>query len=141
MTLTVSPVDTNHIQQIWPKVVDFVKSALDKGTTEETRNYNEHHIQQYLTSGQWLLLVVVDEQNEIHGACTIAFMNYPLHRVAFVTSIGGKFISSEDTFEQLKNICKQHGATKIQGYGRDAIVKLWSRYGFEPRSTLVEFKL
>lgn len=141
MTLRVAPVEPSHIQQVWPRVVDFIKSALDKGTTEETRNYNEHHIQQYLTSGQWFLLVVVDEQNEIHGAATVSFINYPLHRVAFITAIGGKLISNEDTFEQLKNICKQYGATKIQGYGRDAIVKLWSRYGFEPRSTLVEIKI
>ena len=141
MTLRVAPVDPNHIQQVWPRVVDYMKSALDKGTTEETRNYNEHHIQQYLTSGQWLLLVAVDEQNEIHGACTISFINYPLHRVAFVTAIGGKLISNEDTFAQLTGICKQHGATKIQGYGREAIVKLWGRYGFEPRSTLVEIKI
>ena len=141
MTLRVAPVEPSHIQQVWPRVVDFIKSALDKGTTEETRNYNEHHIQQYLTSGQWFLLVAVDEANEIHGAATVSFINYPLHRVAFITAIGGKLISNEDTFEQLKNICKQYGATKIQGYGRDAIVKLWSRYGFEPRSTLVEIKI
>ena len=88
-----------------------------------------------------MLIVAVDEENTIHGACTVSFMNYPLHRVAFVTAIGGKLISNEDTFEQLKNICKQNGATKIQGYGREAIVKLWSRYGFEPRSTLVEIKI
>ena len=141
MTLRVAPVDPNHIQQVWPRVVDFIKSAVDKGTTEDTRNYNEHHIQQYLVSGQWLLLVAVDEQNDIHGACTVSFINYPLHRVAFVTAIGGKLISNQDTFEQLKNICSQNGATKIQGFGREAIVKLWSRYGFEPRSTLVEIKI
>ena len=141
MILNVAPVDPNHIQQVWPRVVDFIKSAIDKGTTEETRNYNEHHIQQYLVAGQWMLIVAVDEENTIHGACTVSFMNYPLHRVAFVTAIGGKLISNEDTFEQLKNICKQNGATKIQGYGREAIVKLWSRYGFEPRSTLVEIKI
>ena len=141
MTLKVVPVDPNHIQQVWPRVVDFIRSAVDKGTTEDTRNYNEHHIQQYLTSGSWLLLVAVDEQNEIHGACTISFINYPLSRVAFVTAIGGRLISNNETFEQLKNICKAKGATKIQGFGRDAIVKLWSRYGFEPRSTMVEVKL
>ena len=141
MTLRIAPVDPNHIQQVWPRVVDFIKSAVDKATTEETRNYNEHHVQQYLTSGQWLLLVAVDENNTIHGACTVSFINYPLHRVAFVTAIGGKLISNKDTFEQLTTICKQNGATKIQGYGRESIVKLWSRYGFEPRSTLVEIKL
>jgi hypothetical protein len=141
MTLKIVPVDPNHIQQLWPRVVGFIKSAVDKGTTEDTQNYNEHHIQQYLTNGQWLLLVAVDEQNEIHGAATVSFMNYPLHRVAFVTAIGGKLISNPDTFDQLKAICKHNGATKIQGYGRAAIVKLWSRYGFEPRSTLIEIKI
>lgn len=142
MTVRVAPVDTNHIQQVWPRVVDFIKSAVDKGSTEDSRNYNEHHIQQYLTSGAWALLVAVDEEtNEIHGACTISFMNYPLHRAAFVTSIGGKLISNKETFAQLKQFCLSNGATKIQGYGRDAIVRLWSRYGFEPVSTLVEVKL
>ena len=141
MNLTVRPVETAFISQVWPKVVGYIKEAMDKGSAEEHRNYNEHHIQLFLTSGQWLLLVAVDEQNEIHGACTISFLNYPLHRVAMVTTIGGKLISNHETFEQLKNICKAKGATKIQGFGRDAIVRLWSRYGFEPRSTLVEVKL
>ena len=61
-----------------------------------------------------------------------------MSRVAFITSIGGKLISNDDTFEQLKAILKQRGATKIQGYGREAIVRLWKRYNFEPRTTLVE---
>lgn len=141
MTLRVAPVDPSHIQQVWPRVVDYIKSALDKATTADSRNYNEHHIQQYLTSGQWLLLVAVDEQNEIHGACTISFINYPLHRVAFITTIGGKLISNEDTFKQLKDVCAYHGATKIQGYGRPAIVRLWHHFGFEAGATLVEYKL
>jgi len=141
MTLKVVPVETSHISKVWPRVEGFIKSALDKATTEDSRNYNEHHIQQYLTSGQWVLAVAVDEQNEIQGACTISFINYPLHRVAFVTAIGGKLISSPETFEQLKALCSYHGATKIQGYGRPAIVRLWHRFGFEPGATLVEFKL
>jgi hypothetical protein len=58
--------------------------------------------------------------------------------VAFVTAIGGKLISSQETFDQLKTLLKLRGATKIQGYGRDAIVRLWKRYDFEPRNTLVE---
>lgn len=141
MTLRVAPVDPNFIQQVWPRVADFIKSAVDKGSNSDTRNYNEQHIQQFLTSGAWTLLVAVDDANEIHGACTISFMSYPLHRVAFVTAIGGKLVSSEETFAQLKQFCLSNGATKIQGYGRDAIVRLWSRYGFEPVSTLVEVKL
>jgi len=102
------------------------------------QDYTVEHIQSFLTSGAWLLIVATDEENNIHGCASVSFINYPLHRVAFVTAIGGKLISSQDTFDQLKTLLKLRGATKIQGYGRDAIVRLWKRYNFEPRNTLVE---
>jgi len=38
-------------------------------------------------------------------------------------------------------LLKQLGATKIQGMARPAIARLWKRYGFEQRTTLVEVKL
>ena len=140
MTLSIRSVDVNHIQQSWHLVKGYLEDALTKGNDfpDWAACYNINHVQQYVTAGQWLLLVAVDEQNEIHGAGTVSFINYPLHRVAFVTCIGGKLISNHDTFAQLKQILKAHGATKIQGSGRDAIVRLWKRYDFEPRNTLVE---
>ena len=97
--------------------------------------------QAFIAAGQWLLLVASDEKGGIHGAATVSFSNYPMHRIAFITLIGGRLISSKDTFEQLKLLLKQRGATKIQGYGRPAIVRLWQRYGFEPRTTLVEVQI
>jgi len=143
MNLTVQYADTNYVQQLWPKVEPFIREALDKGGDfpDWAASYTVEHVQSYLTAGQWLLLVATDENGEIHGAATVSFINYPLHRVAFVTSIGGKLISNDNTFEQLKQILKQRGATKIQGYGRPAIVRLWKRYNFEPRNTLVEVLL
>ncbi|NDC61790.1 MAG: hypothetical protein EBZ60_07245 [Betaproteobacteria bacterium] len=98
-------------------------------------------MQAFLAAGTWLLIVAVDEEANVHGACTVSFMNYPLHRVAFITSIGGKLVSNQNTFEQLKRILQAYGATKIQGYGRESIVRLWKRYNFEPRNTLVEVLL
>lgn len=143
MNLTVQHVEMNNVQQVWPLVEPFLKDALDKGVEypDWAACYNIHHVQQYLTSGQWLLLVAADEERKIHGAAAVSFINYPLHRVAFITCIGGKLISSQDTFAQLKNILKARGATKIQGSGREAIVRLWKRYNFEPRNTLVEVLL
>jgi hypothetical protein len=140
MTLAIRHVDVNYMQQTWPMVKPFIDEAMEKGGEfpDWAAGYNVDHIQGFLTAGQWLLLVAVDEENVIHGAATVSFINYPLHRVAFVTAIGGKLISSQDTFAQLKAILKQRGATKIQGYGRESIVRLWKRYDFEPRNTLVE---
>jgi hypothetical protein len=87
------------------------------------------------------LLVATDDSNQIHGAATVSFANYPKNRVAFITLIGGKLISNQDTFAQLCNILRHAGATKIQGMARPAIARLWKRYGFEERTTLVEVKL
>jgi len=84
------------------------------------------------------LLVAVDENQMIHGAMTVSFINYPMHRIAFVTTTGGKFIANPELLEQLKTLAKLHGATKIQANCRESMVRLLARAGFEPRNTLVE---
>lgn len=141
MNLTVQPVDTNYVSQVWPLVEPFIVEALSKGETEDEINYNVHHVQGFLTTGAWLLLVIIDENSEVHGACTVSFLNYPIHRVAFITAIGGKLVSNQDTFTQLSKVLKQRGATKIQGFARESVVRLWNRYGFKPVNTLVELKI
>jgi hypothetical protein len=140
MSLTVRSVDVNHVHQVWPMVQGYVQEALDKGGDfpEWANGYNTHHVQQFVSSGQWLLLVAADEDNVIHGAMTVSFITYPLHRVAFVTTTGGKFIANPELLEQLKALVKLHGATKIQAFCRESMVRLLARAGFEPRNTLVE---
>lgn len=143
MSLIVRPVEVNYVAQIWPLVKTFLEDALNKNNEapDWSECYNIHHVQGFITSGQWMLLVAADKENNIHGAATVSFANYPMQRVAFITLIGGRLVSSDETFEQLRNLLKLYGATKLQGYGRPAIVRLWKRYGFEPRTTLVEVKL
>jgi hypothetical protein len=141
--LNIRPVEVNYIVQVWPMVEQYLADALtkDNDAPDWSECYNIHHVQNFLTSGTWILLVAIDEAGGIHGAATVSFANYPKNRVAFITLIGGKLISSKETFAQLKQLLKQCGATKIQGYGRESIVRLWKRYGFEPRTTLVEVQI
>lgn len=143
MSITIRPVDSAYVIQTWPMVEPFIAEAMKKGGDfpEWATNYNIHHIQSFVANGTWLLVVAIDEQGVIHGACTVSFMNYPMHRVAFVTAIGGKLIASQESFDQLKQLMKAYGATKIQGYGRESIVRLWKRFNFEPRNTLVEVQI
>ena len=143
MNLKIQPVDVNYVTQIWPLIESYLLDALTKENDAPAWSecYNIHHVQAFITSGIWLLLVATDEENQIHGAATVSFANYPMNRVAFITLIGGRLVSNKDTFDQLKMILKQRGATKVQGYGRESIVRLWKRYGFEPRTTLVEVQL
>jgi hypothetical protein len=140
MNLTVQLVDVNYVHQVWPMVEGYIQEALDKGGDfpEWAAGYNISHIQAFLTSGQWLLLVAADEESRIHGAMTVSFISYPKHRVAFVTTTGGKFIANPELLEQLKALVKLRGATKIQAFCRESMVRLLARSGFEPRNTLVE---
>ena len=138
MTLSVRVIPSNSVSQNWHLVEAFIKSAEEKFGGSE---YTTEQIKVYLVQGQWMLLVAVDEDNEIQGAATVSFINYPNDRVAFVTAIGGKLVTSQDTFKQMSEILKVNGATKIQGVAKEAIARLWKRFGFEEKAILVETKL
>ena len=143
MDLKVQPVDVSYISQVWPLVEKYLNDALVEGAEKEGIDacYNIHHVQAFLTNGTWLLLVAVDEKNDIHGAAAVSFLNYPMHRVAFITLAGGQFIVNKDVLTELWVILKQRGATKVQAYGRDSMVRLLKRNGFTPQTTLLELTL
>lgn len=138
--MIIQPVSLEHIHQTWPLVESYLQESLDKGLVGGTLDYNIHHVLSYLVSGQWILLVAV-EDNQIHGAMTISFINYPLNRVAFVTLTGGKLIINKDTFKQLQAIAKYHGATKIQAMARPAMAKLLQQCDMVPCNTMMEYKI
>jgi hypothetical protein len=138
MTFKVQPVPVQLVNQVWSKVEPFIKSAEEKFGGSE---YTTEQIKVYLVTGQMMLLVATDENAEIHGAATVSFINYPNDRVAFVTSIGGKLVTSPETFTQMSEVFKANGATKIQGAAKEAVARLWKRFGFEEKAILVEVKL
>jgi hypothetical protein len=138
MNLKIVPVPTQYVAQMWAQAEPFIKSAEEKFGGAE---YTSDQIKVYLTLGQWMLLVAVDENEVMHGAATVSFINYPNDRVAYVTAIGGKLVSNPDTFKQMSDIFKANGATKIQGVAKEAIARLWQRFGFEEKAILVECKL
>jgi len=137
MNLEIKHVPIQYVNQVWPLVKKYIEDAIEYGGDD----YTLDQVKVYLASGQWLLVVAADEVGAVKGAATINFSNYPNDRVAFVTFIGGRLISSQDTFKQFKDLLKANGATKIQGAARESIARLWSRYGFEERYRIVETKI
>ena len=111
MNLKIVPIPTQFVNQMWGQVEAHIKSAEEKFGGAE---YTTEQIKVYLVTGQWVLLVAVDESDVVHGAATVNFVNYPNDRVAFVTAIGGKLVTNPDTFKQMSDIFKANGATKIQ---------------------------
>lgn len=137
MTLSIHYVHQSHAAQTWPQAEPYIAEAIQHGGGD----YTLDQAKLLVNMGSWMLLVAADENKQVQGAATVNFVNYPNDRVAFITFIGGKLISNQDTFAQMCDILKANGATKIQGYARPAIARLWSRYGFEERTALVEVKI
>jgi hypothetical protein len=134
--MNVQHVPLEWVPKTWPLVKDHLASAMGHSKGD----YTVDHVQVYVTSGQWILLVATDGET-IHGAATVEFFNRPGARVAFITAVGGKFISGKETIDQFKALLASFGATSIEGAARESVARLWSRYGFEEKYRIVEFKL
>jgi hypothetical protein len=134
--MKIQHVNLEYVNQVWPKVENYIKWALDYQT-----DYTIEHVKTFVTTGAWVLLVAVDDAGEVKGASVIQFFNRPNDRVAFVISMGGKLISNKETFQQFSDLLKAFGATAIEGAARESIARLWKRYGFEEKYRIVGVKL
>jgi len=134
MKVEVVPIQWVH--RVWDSVEKFIDSAVQHSKGECTLD----QVKAYVAQGQWVLLVATDDEG-FQGAATVHFFNRANDRVALVTTIGGKLISSQDTFRQLKEFVISQGATTLEGAARESIARLWKRYGFEEKYRIVEVKL
>jgi len=136
--LNVQPVPLHAFHQTWPLVEGFLSEALKWGDDDCTLDQAKVN----LANGTWMLVVVVDEQNKIHGAVIVNIYNMPNDRIAFVVGIGGKLISSQEAYNSFCGLLKAHGATKIQGAARESVARLWAKkYNFKERYRIVEAKI
>jgi hypothetical protein len=135
--MNVFPLNVAYLHLHWEEIAKYLKPALDLGNVEE---FSLDQMKVFIANGSWMLFVVEEEQ-KICGAVVVTFANYPNDRIAFVTAIGGKFISSRETSDKFKALLKGMGATKIQGYARESVARLWKRIGFTNKQILVEYKL
>jgi hypothetical protein len=131
--MKIQHVAIEHVNQTWALVEPYLKAAIESQPGE--KDYSIEDVKVYVTLGNWVLLVAVDE-NVIKGAAVVNFFNRPSHRVAFVTHIGGRLVCNTDTFEQLRSLLQSFGATRIEGAVSESIARLWRRFGFEEKYTV-----
>lgn len=136
MTLTVHRVLVEHVPSVMPRVLPFIEQGMEHATA-----YNTEHVKAYLADGKWMLLVAVDEANEIQGAYVLSYNNEPNDRVAFIVSAAGRGLAGSDAFEQVCEITKLFGATKIQTLARESAARLYKRVGLADKAMLMEKKL
>jgi hypothetical protein len=135
--MNVFPLNVAYLHQHWEEIEKYLQPALDLSGVEE---FTLEQMKVYIVNGNWTL-IAVEENKKLCGAVVVAFANYPNDRIAFVTAIGGKFISSRESSDKFKALLKSMGATKIQGYARESVARLWKRIGFANKQILVEYKL
>ena len=135
--LNVQLVPLSLIHETWPLVNGYIEDALQWGEDD----YTIEQVRQNLADGKWMLVVAVDKDQRIHGAAVINIYNMPNFRVAFVVAIGGRLISSQETYAQLCVLLKSFGANRIRGVARESIARLWKRYNFRERYILVEAEI
>lgn len=136
--LTLHQIAPAYVCQMWPDARPLLAEALKYAGGE----YNVDQLQFMLVRGEQILLVAADEERKVHGAATVQFIAYPAKRVAFVTAISGRMITTESLWQQLQAWCREHGATAVQGAARESIARLWKqKFGFEQRYIIVEHGL
>jgi hypothetical protein len=133
--MNVQHVPIEFVNQVWVQAESFIKDAIEQQEGEQ--DYTLDQVKTLVVTGQWLLLVASNEENEIKGAATVSFSNRPNHRVAFITYIGGRLITNPGTFQQMCAILKRYGATSIEGAVNEAVARLWRRYGFTEKYSIV----
>jgi hypothetical protein len=128
-------VSPNQIYQVWGIVEPMLNKAINGC---EDPAYNAEHLKVLLLKECQILFVVVDAIN-ILGAFTVEVINYPNHRVAHTTAMGGKGIFDKDTVKQYEDWARTNGIKKIRAYAQDAQARLFKiNLGLEKVTNVVE---
>lgn len=131
----VQRVPLEWVARTWPLVARFIDAAM-----AYTDDLTPDDVRMAVFRGEWVLFVAVKE-GKITGAAVVDVFNRGHNRVAFVVAIGGRLISSQDTFAQLKGHLISMGATALEGAARESVARLWTRYGFTEKHRIVGVSL
>jgi hypothetical protein len=130
-------VPPNYIHQVWDKIESYFDRAMLAGTDD----YNVDQLKMLLTEGRQTLFVFI-EDDAIIGALAVELINFPNHRIAHTSAVGGKGIFDENTIKQYEDWCRAQNATKIRAFARDAQARLYKmKMGFDLVTHVVEKKL
>jgi hypothetical protein len=136
--MKIQSVAIEHVHLIWGAVAPYLQASLDSTGVNE---YTLDQVKMRIADGAWQLMVAVDDNNVIQGAGTVRFFNRPNERVGYIDMVGGKLITGEAEFEQLKTFMALNGATCIEASARESAARLFSRHGFAEKYRVIGVKL
>ena len=136
--MKIQPVLLAHVHLVWNEIAPHLQASLNGGGTHE---YTLDQVKMRITDGTWQVLVAVDDDNAIQGAAALHFFNRPDARVGYINMMGGKLITGDDEFEQLKGFMMANGATCIEASARESAARLFGRYGLKEKYRVIGVKL
>jgi hypothetical protein len=124
-----------YVYSLWPILEDFFERSAAESTNDSTAD----QIKTSLARGSQILFGVIDENEKLVGAFSVELINYPNHRVAQTTGMGGKGLFDENTIKQYEDWCRTQGCTKIRAWAKDAQARLYRmKLGLEKSMNVVE---
>ena len=125
---------TEYVYQFWPIIGPMLERSVASGVNDCTAE----QMKMSLAHGKELLFVVTEDE-EIIGAFVVNIINYPNHRVAQTTAMGGKGLFDENTVKEYEDWCRSQGCTKIRAWAKDAQARLYRmKLGLEKSMNVVE---
>ena len=128
----------SYIHAVWAEVRPLLNNAIVK---YDHADYDVEHLKVLLIR-EYQVLFVVLEDNKIIGAFTVEVINYPNHRVAHTTTMGGKGVFDKNTIAQYEDWCRGNGVTKIRAFAQDGQARLFKmKLGLNAVTHVVEKNL
>jgi len=132
-------VQSDGLDRAWEQTKDLI----EKGMMCSDGELSMDQIRLLLVQGHMKLLISKDiKEQKIVSALVVEMINYPNYRCVNVVSIGGEGLHMDQTdIQQLKHICKQWGASKIQGYTHKKMTSYLVQKGFEKKYDIVRIDI
>ena len=128
-------VPPDNVYSVWDKVEPYITEALKHSGGE----YSAEYLKILIIQGRQVLLVAVDENDAIHGVCTVEFVNFPNDRIAYVTAFGGAGVAYKNIWAQFENWLRLSGATKFRASTYESAARLYRKaFGTEIKYIVVE---
>lgn len=123
------PLNFVHVE--WPTAEPFLAEAVKHSQGDLTVG----QLQADVGQGRAKLYKFFADDRATMGAMVIEIYNTRSARIAFILALGGRGVIRYDFMEQLRNSLRQYGVTRIEGVGRDSVVRLYARLGFQKKYT------
>lgn len=116
-------IDRRYLDQVWPAVAPILAQAVEKNQGEGDLSQLRAQI---AYGGAELLVWSVDD--EVRGAVTVEFKQYPNYRAAHIAYMGGEHYA--EYLDEFKQWAHQQGASVLECLCGPSQARLFAQQGF-----------